>query len=203
MPYQVTCSDGVNRDADNSRLLDVHRHSDFPEINEMVDRLHEEHFADLPFKNKTKLKKHVKTLALDLYVSWIEDSEQAVSISLNKNAYKAGSRYNALHISETMIAVVHRAVEAGLLVWWQGHETAERTSRFWPAQKLKDVFLRIGVFPLLVSSVSDYEPIILRDGRNGKQVDIEYDDDRPKGTTKTKLRAMRVQILSNLRELVA
>ena len=201
MTYQVTCSDGVVRDADNSRLLDVHRQSDYSEVNEMVDQLYQVYFSDLPFKGKVKLKKHVKTFLLDAYVSWIEDTEQALSISLNKNAYRAKSRYNALHISETMIAVAHRAVEAGLLVWWQGHETAERTSCFWPTQVLKDAFLKIGVFPLLISSVSNYEPIILRDSKNGKQVDIEYGDDRPRGTTKTKLRAMQEQLWAYHRRL--
>ena len=52
MAYQVTCSDGVVRDADNSRLLDVHRQSDYHEVNEMVDQLYQAHFSDLPFKDK-------------------------------------------------------------------------------------------------------------------------------------------------------
>ena len=78
----------------------------FPEINERVDRLYSAHFADLSQKEEGKLEEHVTLLLLDFYVSWIENTNQAIFISLNKNAYKAKSRFNApLHIwlSEALV----------------------------------------------------------------------------------------------------
>lgn len=194
MAYMIECNDGRMRDADNSRLLDIHRHADFGSMNELVDRLYATHFADLPLNNKAKLKKHVKLLIVDFYASWIEDLEQAISIPLGKSSYKAKSRYNALHISETMIAVVNRAIESGLLNYWKGHATAERTSRFWATLELQEEFLRLGSFPSMLETAPDYEPIILRDVVNGRKVDVEYDDARPKGSTKTKVAAARAQL---------
>ena len=78
----------------------------FPETNERVDHLYSAHFADLSQKEKVKLEEYVTLLLLDFYVSWIENTNQAIFISLNKNAYKAKSRFNApLHIwlSEALV----------------------------------------------------------------------------------------------------
>ena len=78
----------------------------FPETNERVDHLYSAHFVDLSQKEKVKLEEYVTLLLLDFYVSWIENTNQAIFISLNKNAYKAKSRFNApLHIwlSEALV----------------------------------------------------------------------------------------------------
>ena len=37
MLQQVTRSDAIYRNADNSRLLGVYHHSDYPRVNEIVD----------------------------------------------------------------------------------------------------------------------------------------------------------------------
>lgn len=53
----------------HSRPLDVHKWSEYPEVNEVVDHV----FDLLPslFQNKSKAKKHLKVLLLDLYVAWL------------------------------------------------------------------------------------------------------------------------------------
>ena len=56
----------MNRnDYEHSRLLDVHRWSDHPEVNAFVDDIFNTYF-----KQKTKIrKKHLKVVLLDLYVA--------------------------------------------------------------------------------------------------------------------------------------
>ena len=74
----------------------------------MVDRFYSACFSDLHQKEKVKLEKRVTLLLLDFYVSWIENIDQAISISLNKKAYKAKSCFNApLHIwlSEELVCL--------------------------------------------------------------------------------------------------
>ena len=84
------------RDFSNSRPLDVHRWSDYPEVNRLVDQLMADQFADFTHK---KTRNHVKVLLLDLFVCWLEDPEKLLGVGLSNRSYKARSRYNALHIS--------------------------------------------------------------------------------------------------------
>ena len=121
------------RDFSNSRPLDVHRWSDYPEVNRLVDQLMADQFADFTHK---KTRNHVKVLLLDLFVCWLEDHEKLLGVGLSNRSYKARSRYNALHISNLMIDVVHRVVDAGLVAIWKGSEGAGKTSRIWATDSL-------------------------------------------------------------------
>src|SRR5215813_8018038 len=87
-------------DLDNSVLFDVHRWSDFPEVNRAVDALYDEMLKLPEFSGKSKLrKKHIKVVVLNLYVAWLGDPECWVAYYRGKWAYKPHSRYNELHIS--------------------------------------------------------------------------------------------------------
>jgi hypothetical protein len=102
------------RDLENSRPLDVHRWSDHPEVNALVDELYDDLFKS---KGKGEIKKkHLKVVLLDLYVSWATDPDSSVRISRNVNDYKAKSRYNALHISRLTIDVVDASVASAELI---------------------------------------------------------------------------------------
>jgi hypothetical protein len=121
-------------DLDNSRPLDVHRWSDHPEANKFVDIIWGTFFAEKyantgPGKRpKSRPKTQLKVLLLDLYVSWTEDPEQFVGIGMSKRFYKAGSRYNALHISEIMIRIVRTLEALGLIELHPGTEGAGRVT---------------------------------------------------------------------------
>lgn len=82
----------VNR-FDNSRPLDVHKWSEFPEIKKAVNAL-----ATILSCNKAGDKKHLKIVLLDLYHRYIEDPEGFVAYSRNRNSYTSPSRYNKLFI---------------------------------------------------------------------------------------------------------
>ena len=105
--------------------LDVHRWSDHPEVNKLVDKLWiavvEPALGGR--SNNTGLsgpKKQLKVLLLDLYVAWLEDPTLCIGISRNNNSYSANSRYNALHISRKIVDIVDCLVMEEYLVYLHG-----------------------------------------------------------------------------------
>ena len=72
---------------DNSRLLDVHKWSEHPEVNKLVDLIYDE--IGSASANVNIQKKHVKVILLDLYVCWQEDPDKFVAVRRGSNAYKA------------------------------------------------------------------------------------------------------------------
>ena len=177
-----------DRDWNNSRPLDVHRWSDYAEVNRLVDQLMANQFADFTHK---KTRNHVKVLLLDLYVCWLEDPEKSLGVGLSNRSYKSRSRYNALHISNLMIEVVHRFVEVGLAGIWKGSEGAGKTSRIWATDILIAQFKEAALDSFMVSTHQDRETIILRD-EDKKQV--EYDEAIYPADTQSKIIEMREQL---------
>ena len=95
----------------HSRPLNISTWSDYPEVNGFVDEIYKNHFSDL-----TQIKKkHLKVVLLDLYVCWFYDPDMCLAISLDNNAYKKNSIYNALFISNLTIKIVGRLKRDGLI----------------------------------------------------------------------------------------
>lgn len=162
----------------HSRPLDIHKWSDYTEVNEVVDHI----FARLPTLdgNKNKAKKHLKVLLLDLYVAWFADPELKIAVSRNKNDYKAKSRYNELHISYLMVDVVDALVEHGFLNLTNGFYDQEQgrgyVSRIWPSEPLEHLFKAARFSPFMIESHSERETVILRDD-TGKDIEFYEDTD--------------------------
>ena len=131
-----------NIDLNYSRPLDVHRWSEYPEVNTFVDKI----YSSLPqlTGNKKIRKQHLKVLLLDLYLAWSVDPDLKLAISRDNNGYKAKSRYNELHISKVTPQVVDLLGEAGLVYQADGffdHDTKiGRLSRVWAAEQLAKEF---------------------------------------------------------------
>ena len=178
----------LDRDMNNCRPLDVHRWSDYPEVNILVDQIMSESFSDFTHKNT---RTHVKVLLLDLYVCWLEDPFKTLGVALSNRAYKARSRYNALHISNLMIEVVHRFVDAGLAGIWKGSEGAGKTSRIWASESLVERFEQAALESFMVSTYADKEAIILRDE---KKVNLDYKEEDYPPATQAKIAEMREQL---------
>ena len=76
------------------------------------------HFPDSTGRGKRPKgpkKQQFKVLLLDLYVAWREDPDLLLGVSLRKGSYKAGSRYNKLHIGEAIIDVILHLEEIALV----------------------------------------------------------------------------------------
>ncbi|MDP7670240.1 MAG: hypothetical protein QF592_06705, partial [Alphaproteobacteria bacterium] len=121
---------------------------------------------------------------------WREDPTLLTGIHRGRSHYLAGSRYNELHISYRVIAVIDRLVELELIGLEKGYPgdnwsgKGGRSSRIWPREKLRRHFLKAKLDPLDVSSREDTvddggifvkgrESIILHDADKNK---VEYKD---------------------------
>jgi hypothetical protein len=134
---------------EHSRPLDVHKWSDFKDVNGFIDVIWDEFFSSIyPVNPKagnrpqSKPKKQLKVLLLDLYLAWLSDPTLLVGIGLSKSDYKAKSRYNELHISFELVNIVHLlALEFGLIDYHYGTEGSGMVTRFWPTAYLIDKFI--------------------------------------------------------------
>lgn len=147
-----------------SRPLDVHRWSEYPEVNNFVNLVYEEHFR---WQNPNLIKKHLKVALLDLYVAWNEHPDMKIGVHMNRNAYKAKSRYNALNISHKIIDVVKRLNEIGFINLTTGfYDPTGRLSkitRIWSTDKLIIKFKSARFANHHINHFVDQEVIILKD----------------------------------------
>lgn len=178
----------TTRDFSNSRPLDVHRWSDYPEVNTFIDVIHAEHFSDISHK---KTKTHLKVILLDLYLCWLEDEEKSLGVGMSNSFYNYCSRYNSLHLSNHMIAVVRRLHERGLIGLWKGSEWSGKTTRIWASESLVKAFQDAALNEFMVHTHEDKETIILRDM---KKKPLEYRDKELPATEAAKVTSMRQQL---------
>src|SRR5215469_4797149 len=88
-----------------SRPLDVHRWSDYPELNRCLSELaneieaHEGRKRSRTAQEAKRFKNALRTLVLDLYVAWKTDPALQIGISLRSNNYSSGTRYAKLFLS--------------------------------------------------------------------------------------------------------
>jgi hypothetical protein len=159
-----------------SRLIDVHRWSDHPEVAKVVQAVWDEHFAgwerpeSMPGpKPKSSFKKQLRVLLLDLFVAWLEDPELCIGVSMSANAWDTNSRYNALHLSKKIIDLVKRLEEVGLIDVAKGSYSGRgamtnRTTRIRASQPLQGLFGGVAVRREDIQAIDTQECIILKDG---------------------------------------
>ena len=186
-------------DPDHSKPLDVHRWSEHPEINILVDNLWFQVFepalgGNSNNKGKSNPKRQLKVLLVDLYVAWLDDPTLCIGVNRNSNAYKVDTRYNALHISRKIVSLIDVLVEANYLDYLHGsHDRTHngkfsRTSRVRPSLQLQDKFSGLVLSPFDIEHNYLQETVILTDyetdeegnytksnGRKKRQY-IEYED---------------------------
>jgi hypothetical protein len=166
----------TNDQLDHSRPLDVHKWSDYPEVNTWVDTLWANYLAsEYPEattagkRPKASTKKQFKVLLLDLYVAWLEDPELLIGVALTKSSYKPNSRYNALHISYVIVGIIHYLHSIDLIGLHTGTEGAKRRTRIWPSEKLLEHFKSSEITPLMVNIHKDQEVIVLNKAEPDEQ----------------------------------
>ncbi len=101
-----------------SRLFDVNRWSDYPELNNCLAALVQEIEASegrqrrRGGKDARRFKDALRSLVLDLYVAWKTDPELEVAISLANRSYSKSSRYRALFIRYASFIAAFEGLEA-------------------------------------------------------------------------------------------
>ena len=181
----------TDKNTEHSRLLDVHRHSNYPEVNEFVDAFWKRNLA--PYfpkqtagrKPKARPKAQFKVLFLDLYVAWLEDPELCISIARGDENFDADSRYNKLHISKIIKKVSDAMLEQGFINQKIGTEGNRRVTRIWPLGPLIAYFRTAAFSEFHIDVHEDKECIVLKDKVIEKDndekeiqssVELEYED---------------------------
>ncbi len=154
---------------DNSRPLDVHRWSDYPEAKSACEAIFEEFRAQPNYRgDPEKLKKHLRVLLIDLYKRYLEDPAGYLQYSRNSGKYGLDERYNKLFIKyDPLIRAVDFLSGLGYIEGEKGFFDREsgssRESRMRATPKLIEVLTGShGMEPGSISSVGR-EVIILRD----------------------------------------
>ena len=170
-----------DRDLDHSRPLDVHRWSDYPEVDEWVGRFWQEHLAQY-FDNaggagrkpKQTARNMFKVLFLDLYILWLEDPTMCLGVSRTKSQYSPSSRYNALHISYKMVEVIDALLEQGFIDQYLGTEGAVKVTRIWPSETLIEYFKDATFSEFMIDTHEKRETVILNSKEVIKGEDLEH-----------------------------
>ena len=182
----------VNENSRNyfhSRLLNVHRHSIHPEVTKFINHIYNESFRsyynDIEKKkvNHSIRKRHLKVILLDLYIAWSNDPNLNIAVHMNKNSYNNGaisnrsrSRYNELDIKDTMIKIIRRLQELGLIGikrGWNDKTGKALLSRIWSEKKLTFFFQDALFNEFDIDYRDDKEVVILRDK---KKNELRYTD---------------------------
>lgn len=174
----------IRNEYENSQPFDVHKWSDYPEVNKVVNIIFDEIiFLDVIHKSylgnadyRAKVKKYIKVLAVDLYVNHLSDPTRYLSYPRNHNALK-NNRYNAIFIKpDLLVKMVDWFNSLGYVQNKIGHyfSNSKRQSRVRATDKLIDLVRNRGlVSPLMIKTHKDTETIILRDKK--KKV-VDYAD---------------------------
>lgn len=172
---------------DNWGLFDVHRWSEYPEVNSAVDAIYTELASDPSFSGQARLrKKHIKVIILDLYVKWLQDPSMYSGFYRGKYYYDAlEARYNKLFISKLTIPISDALVAMDYIDYIPGHYNRNSSSsykshisRMRAKHKLIDLIASSGIKPDMVEIAPNTECIILRsyDPEKKQQLDVAYND---------------------------
>ena len=169
---------------DNWAPLDVHRWSDYPDVDKAVETLYDQMTRLKAFSGKSNIrKKHIKVIVLNLYVRYLENPDKYTGYYRREAMYRKDMRYNKLHITETTILVVDVLMDLGLIEHHKGHYVREgkgssHMSRMRAKPELISLIEEHGWNEAMVDIAPDTECIILRDhdADKDRQVDVDYTD---------------------------
>ena len=179
----------------NSELFDVHRWSDYSEINPVVSVIYEDLLNNCDFSGNKQIRtKHIKVLVLDLYVKWLKDPTMYVSLYMANWYYEdLASRYNKLHISAITPKVVKALhsrkwidLELGNYARQSGYKS--HVTRIRATSKLISLLEAQNVTSEMIERYPSIETLVLRDvvfvSTSYKNVDVPYNDgDDPRIST--------------------
>ena len=165
-----------------SRPLDVHRISDYPEVQRMITYLYDEMKSSglIGKSPRKKILKHLKVVVLDLYVAYLHDPLVYLGYSRRRDDYSGASRLGQLYLGyRPMIRVVDGLLDLGYLEHHKGFQDLASgrsfLSRMRATPKLIDLIENYSVAPSMIS-LEDDQLIILRDA-DKEAIDYEATDE--------------------------
>ena len=172
----------TDRNYQHSRPLDVHRWSEYAEVNVFIDEVYDDYLNTQSKENVRIKKKHLKVILLDLYVAWLNDPELNIAVHMTEEAYSNGtvfnkgkSRYNELHLKGSIRNIIHRLQDAGLIGRKKGYEGAEGLQGYLtqkPTETLIEMLRRqhLVCFKLVMLKAENYR------SRDEDKNDVEYEE---------------------------
>lgn len=167
----------------NSRPIDIHRWSDYPEVKSAAETL----YSELGFNHRS-YRNCIRMLLMDLYQAWLVDSTQYIAYSRRKNNYFGNTRYNKLKINFTVLTKTVDAMRvAGYIEHHRGgyfqNEVTGDYFGWMSRMRARPMLLRLiedkAITPEMVSRAEDEEvilkrnrPVIVMKGR--KAVKVKY-----------------------------
>ena len=180
---------------DNWSRLDIHRWSEDPKVDEVVEKVYGLMKSLQGFSGKSNIqKKHLKVILLNLYSNYLEDPQKYTGFYRRVSNYRPYGRYNRLGISKTTIKVVNCLLTLDLIDHERGHYSRQTTgdshmSRMRVKPSLTKIFIDFRWNELSVGRVADMENIILRsaDTPGNPREELEYADTKETRRMRTEL----------------
>ncbi|MFY0620054.1 hypothetical protein, partial [Shimia sp.] len=149
-------------------------------------------------KPKLAYRKQLRVIILDLYVAWLDDPDLCVGVSMDVNAWKTGSRYNALHISKKIIPIIKSLRDKRLVAFSPGSYTnpgaeTNRTTRIRASKLLQEYFANAKFDVEDIGRAEGTEIIVLK---KDKYTRLEYKDTNETKEWRQQLKAYN-HLLSN------
>jgi hypothetical protein len=173
-----------------SRAIDVHRISEYPEVQKVINSLLSElNDSDL-IKNspRKRILKHLKVVVLDLYVTYLGDPLVYVSYPRSKDAYRQDQRMKQLFLGYgPMTTVINGLASLGYLedhrgFYDQGRKTGFQ-SRMRATSRLTDLIHNYDVVLSMISR--EEESVLLLRDKDGN--DIPYPETEASSGMRDKL----------------
>lgn len=168
-----------------SRPLDVHRISEHPKVQQVIEVLFGElqTSGHLGKSSRKKIVKHLKAIVLDLYIGYSFDPHIYIGYPRARSQYSKESRLGKLFFGfRPMMRVVDGLEALGYLESHKGFRDISsgrsRQSRMRARQSLIDLIEHHSVTPLMIQR-EDQAVIVLRDA-NGENISFETTDETQK-----------------------
>ncbi|WP_171211866.1 hypothetical protein [Ruegeria sp. HKCCA5426] len=171
-----------------SKLLDVHRFSEHPNVSHLTKQIwaicYGEPESSNPRKGGVRPKANsfaqLRAILLDLFVAWDTDPELSIGVAMSNTAWSTGSRYNKIGMSRLAPKIIHRLHEVGYISLAAGSYTvpganSNRTTRIRAAEPLRQMFRDAKFGPQHILTHPGKECILMRSSEKSER-NIEYKD---------------------------
>jgi hypothetical protein len=169
-----------------SRPIDVHRMSEYPEVQRVITFLlsHLKEAVLIKGSPRDKVLRHLKVVVLDLYIAYLGDPLVYVGYPRGSDAYQSGTRLRKLHLGlDSMKKVVDSLSTLGYLEDHRGIYDRDRetgfNSRMRATPRLIDLIDNNDVASSMIARVDD-DVIVLREKiakeDGGGKRELSFDD---------------------------
>ena len=170
---------------DYSRLLDVHRISEHPEVQEVIQVLYGElkKSGCLGKSSQTKILKHLKAVVLDLYLCYSFDPKSYIGYPRNRARYSKDSRLGQMFFGyRPMMRVVDGLEALGYLESHKGFQVrstgTSRQARMRASRSLIDLIEGHSVKPVMVERAN--QAVLVLRNSDGEGISFEATDETQK-----------------------